>query len=277
MVGFYPFLPLTFSAPRPARCDHTPSGGRLIKMLAVTISFAGKDHSDAVLRAKASPRVELDYELFVYRRIDDFAAGQREDFDDFLLIVPLQPIGTASVRRVLEEQCEERRFLASLGDVDHVARFDEVGRNVDRVRLFPIGALHEEMAVRHELTRLRATSREIGTAYNIVETTFQKLQERLTGLPGNPRGVAEVILELRLDDAVVATHLLLLAKLTTILADLGASRLSLRFLARGRTASFDGAFFGKAAIALEEKLDFFAGFARRGFATAEAANRACIA
>src|SRR2546421_1739255 len=107
------------------------------------------------------------------------------------------------------------------------------------------------MTVRHELTRLRTAQRQIDTIDGVIQSTLEKLEKRLTGLARNTRRLAEVVLELGLEYTIVTAHLLLLAKLTSVLADLGAGRFTLRLLTRRRTTALDSALFRKATIALE--------------------------
>ncbi len=97
--------------------------------------------------------------------------------------------------------------------------------------------------MRHELPRLGPAHRQVYAVHDVVEAAFQQLQERLTGLSRDARGLPEVVLELRFEDAVIAAHLLLLAQLTAVFANLLTARLALRFLTRCGAAPFDGTLF----------------------------------
>src|SRR5450755_188591 len=123
-----------------------------------------------------------------------------------------------------------------------------------------------------QLARLRPARCQVQAVDDVIEPPFEQLQEDLTCLPRHALGLAEVVLELRLEHAVVLAHLLLFAQLAAVLRDLLAAFGILRFLAGRRAAPFDGALLGQAALAFEEEFDFFTGFAGRRLATADAAN-----
>src|ERR1700682_2331995 len=129
------------------------------------------------------------------------------------------------------------------------------------------------MAMRDELARLRAARREVHSVDHVVEPPLEQLQERAAGLTRDARRFAEIILELRLVNAIVAAHLLLVTQLAAVFRNLLTTRLALCLLPRRRAATFDRALFGETAVAFEEKLDLFAGLARGGFAAAETADR----
>jgi len=155
---------------------------------------------------------------------------------------------------------------AAIADGDRVARLHEEARDVDDA------AVDAEVAVRHELTRLRAAHRGVHAVHDVVETALEQLQERLTGLPRHGCRGAEVVLELRFEDAVIAAHLLFLTQLASVFGDLLTARFALSLLAGRGAAALDRALFGQAAVALEEQLDLLAGLARRGFPAAQAAH-----
>jgi len=123
-----------------------------------------------------------------------------------------------------------------------------------------------------ELARLRTTRSQVQAVDDVIESPFQKLHERAARLSRYARRLAEIVFELRFMDAVIAAHLLLFTQLAPVFRRLLPSRLPLRLLSRRGSASFDRALFRQAAIALKEEFDFFTGFARCGFAAAEAAD-----
>jgi hypothetical protein len=106
------------------------------------------------------------------------------------------------------------------------------------------------MAVAHELTRLRAGSRESQPVDDVVETRLEQAQEVLTGDPGSARRLRVVGAELLLEQAVVAARLLLLAQLEQVLRLLDAPT---AVLAGRIAAALDRALLGQAALALEEE------------------------
>src|SRR5580658_4172652 len=117
--------------------------------------------------------------------------------------------------------------------------------------------------MRDELARLRAALRQVQPIDHVVESPLEQLQERASGLARNARRLAEIVSELRLVDAVITAHLLLLAQLTPVLRDLRPRFIAGRFLTGSRAAPLDRTHAGKAAVALEEQLNFLARFAGR--------------
>jgi hypothetical protein len=141
---------------------------------------------------------------------------------------------------------EYDRLLGAVAERDHVARLHEERRDVDDP------AVHAEVAVRHELARLRPAHGHVHPVDHVVEPALEQLQERLARLARHARGAAEVVLELRFEHAVVAAHLLLLAQLAAVLGDLLTRLGVLRLLTRGGTAALDGALARQAAVAFDQ-------------------------
>src|SRR4029077_9089735 len=98
---------------------------------------------------------------------------------------------------------------------------------------------------------------QVQTIDDVVETRFEQPEERGAGLTLAPGGLSEIVLELTLQHAVDAPHLLLLAKLASVLRYFRAV-LDVRFLSRSRRAPFDRALLGQASFAFQEELDLFA-------------------
>ena len=142
---------------------------------------------------------------------------------------------------------------------DDVVGTNLVARDVDAA------AVHLEVAVAHELARLRARRREAEAVHDVVEARLEHAQELLAGDAGAPRRLLVVRAELLLEQAVVAARLLLLAQLQEVLALLDAAA---AVLTRRIRAALDRALLGQAALALQEEL--------QAFATADAALRAEI-
>src|SRR6516162_2323032 len=131
------------------------------------------------------------------------------------------------------------------------------------------------MAMGHQLTCLRAARRQVEAVDDVVETALEQLKKRSTGLPRYTRRFAEVVFELRLVNAVVAAHLLLLAQLAAILGNLRAS-LTRSFLPGSGSSPFHRAVAREATIAFKEELDLLAGFACGSLSPAEPADRANV-
>jgi hypothetical protein len=153
---------------------------------------------------------------------------------------------------------------------DHVARLHDERGDVDDP------AVDAEVTVRDELAGLLAAHRQVEAIHDVVEAPLERLKEDLTGLSGDALSFAEVALELRLEHAVVAAHLLLLTQLAAVFRDLLTGLGVLRLLTGRGAAALDRALAREAAVALEEELDLFAGFRGGGFAAAQTAHRSGI-
>src|SRR5439155_24739729 len=128
-----------------------------------------------------------------------------------------------------------------------------------------LAAVHGDVAVGHELPRLRARLRETGAVDGVVETRLEVDEERLARRAGHLGGAVERVLHLALEHAVHAPRLLLLAKLEREVAHLATALL---VHARWRRALLERA-LREALLALEEKL--------HALAAADPADRACVA
>src|SRR5207237_7910517 len=106
--------------------------------------------------------------------------------------------------------------------------------------------------VAHELTRLRARRGEAEPVHDVVETTFEELEQRDAGDAARPLRLFEVPAELILEHAVDALHLLLLAELQAVAGELRLPRLAV--LARREVALLDGALLRVAAFPFQEQL-----------------------
>ena len=126
-----------------------------------------------------------------------------------------------------------------------------------------------------ELAGLRARRREAEPEDDVVETGLERLQERLAGHAVVGLGLAEVVAELALEDAVHAADLLLLAQLDAVLAHLAAAD---AVLAGRRGPALERALLGVAARALQEELAALAAAqAADGFGVAGHRLRPCAA
>src|SRR5581483_2041419 len=113
-------------------------------------------------------------------------------------------------------------------------------------------AVDVEVAVAHELARLRAGGGEAEAVDDVVEPRLEHPQQLLAGDTGALGRLLVVRAELLLEQAVVPARLLLLAQLEQVLALLDAAA---AVLARRVGAALDGALLRQAALALEEELD----------------------
>src|SRR5262249_5178733 len=159
------------------------------------------------------------------------------------LVVRLEPRSNSSgeVGRVADRLLGGRTGL----ERDHVVGPHLVARDVDAA------AVHGEVAVAHELPGLCAGRREAEPVDDVVEPGLERTKEVLAGNAALARRLLVVGAELRLEQAVVAAGLLLLAQLQQVLGLLDPAA---AVFARRVAAALDGALLGQAALALEEEL-----------------------
>src|SRR5512138_2393829 len=119
------------------------------------------------------------------------------------------------------------------------------------------------MPMPHQLPSFCMVGRKSQSVYDVVQPSFEQLQQILAGNALHARGLLVVAAELPLRQAVHALQLLLFAQLRPIVRKFSAPSLSV--LTRGIGTTFVTALVGVAAIALEEEL--------RVFPATEAANR----
>src|SRR5690606_9208986 len=109
------------------------------------------------------------------------------------------------------------------------------------------------VAVHDQLPGLGARIGEAHAVDDVVETGLENLQEIVARHATTPNGLLVVLAKLRLENAVVPAHLLLLAKLQ---AELGrAPGAALSVLAGAVAALADRTLVGVAARALQIELD----------------------
>src|SRR6185312_3609872 len=113
-------------------------------------------------------------------------------------------------------------------------------------------AVHEEVAVADELTRLRARRRQSESVDDVVEPPLEELQQGHAGNAARALGGLEVAAELILEHPVDALHLLLLAQLQAVAGELRLPRLAV--LPGREIALLDRALLRIAALPLEEQL-----------------------
>ena len=104
--------------------------------------------------------------------------------------------------------------------------------------------------VAYKLTGLAARSRKTESEHDVVEATFQLLQEHFTGHAFGARGFLKVVAELAFLREVDSLCFLLLAELQAVAYDFGLTIFAV--LARGKVPFFDGALVGEALRAFEE-------------------------
>ena len=141
-------------------------------------------------------------------------------------------------------------FGAAAAHGHEIASLERIRRHVD------LAAVHREVAVAHELTRLRPRRRQAEAVDDVVEPALEQLQQRLARDAARPVGHLEVAPELVLENAVDALDLLLLAQLQAVAHELRLAQLAV--LPGRKVALLDRALLRVAALSLEEELHAFA-------------------
>src|SRR5689334_17871588 len=192
-------------------------------------------------------RVVLHDQLLLDRRVDVGPVGEPEHGARQVVVVGLEPgrHRRRQVGRVGDDGLGRRPFAHR----DDVTRGYLVRRDVHLL------AVDREVVVPHELPALRPRGREAEPVDDVVEPQLEHAQEVLAGDAAAAAGLGVVAAELRLEHAVVAAHLLLLAQLEQVLGLLDAAA---AVLARRVGAPLDGALLGQAALALQKELHVLA-------------------
>ena len=189
--------------------------------------------------------VQLDDQVFLDRKGDVLARGQREDPALQVLPIDLEPArhGLGAVRG------HDGLDVLALGrpgpEGDDVARLDQRGGDIGPVIVDP------EVAVPDELAGVPPGQGEPEQEDDVVQPPFEHGQEVLAGDPLLSLGPFEEEAELLLRHAVVPFQLLLLAELDGV-PQHPLARASV--LARGVGPPFEGALVGQALRALEIEL-----------------------
>src|SRR5262249_33269268 len=134
--------------------------------------------------------------------------------------------------------------------LDLVVGPTEKRRDVDLV------SVHSEMAVAHQLPRLRMVGREPEPVDDVVEAPLQELEQVLARDTLHPDRLVVVTAELALGEAVDPLPLLLFAQLRAVVRQLAPPRLPV--LAGRVGAPLVSALVRVAAVPLEEQLHVFA-------------------
>src|SRR5690606_24804042 len=135
-----------------------------------------------------------------------------------------------------------------LTDTDLVARLDHIARDVDHP------AVHLDVTVTDELTRLPPARRERETVHDVVQPALPRDQQVLTRHARPLRRTLVQPPEVTLRDPVDPADLLLLAKLLRILRRLATPRLSQTMLAGRIIPTLDRTLVRITLRALQEKL-----------------------
>ena len=126
-----------------------------------------------------------------------------------------------------------------------VVRTHLVRRDIDLL------AVHEEVGMTDQLTRLTARGAEAQPIHHVVEPHLEEAEQVLAGDPLLAACRLVVVVELLLEHLVVAARLLLLAQLQQVL---GLLHTAAAVLTRRIRTTLDRALVCEAALALEEEL-----------------------
>src|SRR5690606_19444766 len=136
------------------------------------------------------------------------------------------------------------------GQLDHIARLDDIRRDVHAL------AIDQNRVVTDQLARLGARSTEAHAVHDGVETTFEQLQQVLTGLTAATIGFREHTAELTFQHAIQAADLLLFTQLNTVAGH--ALTRTLAMLTRSVGTALNRALVGETLLALQKQLFAFA-------------------
>src|SRR4051794_4854673 len=156
-------------------------------------------------------RVQLDDELLADRHVDVIALRQITNSDLLASVARLEPTDEAAVEDV-EVVLDDDHVASLLVKADDVALLHAEAGDVDAL------AVDEDLAVAHELARLRAGLGPAGAVHDVVEPLLEEAQQVLTGRSGEAVGLFIRATELPLEDAVDVLRLLLLLHLGEVLA-----------------------------------------------------------
>src|SRR5262245_36030163 len=121
-------------------------------------------------------------------------------------LVDLDPARPLALLGGLERGRHERKLAALLVDLGRVVRRDLVARDVHAL------AVDENVSVTDELASLSAALRKTDAQHDVVEPLLDQTQHLFAGASLHAGRLAVVTAELRLEQAVDAAHLLLLAQ-----------------------------------------------------------------
>src|SRR5712664_3477685 len=187
-------------------------------------------------------RVELDDQLLLDGHGDVVARRRRLHRALEPALVQVEPGGDAAAVHRLQRLVDADDLAGLLLHRDHVAHLHLVAGDVD------LAVVDAEVAVAHQLAGLGAGVGEAQPEDDVVEALLEELEQVLAGLALGGAAAQVVAAELRLQQAVEALDLLLLAQLHAVLGELGAP---LAVLARRVRTALDRALVRVAAVALQ--------------------------
>src|SRR5216684_2282036 len=201
--------------------------------------------------AQAAPlrillRVQFDDELLVdRRRLHVIALRHSHNLGLELFALLFEPGHSVLALRDVAGFQHHGVLVHFFLDGHFLADVDEIGGDVD---LLPVYA---DVAVQHELPRLRTRGRQTRAPHHIIQTALEHDDKVFACRALGARGLLKVIAELPLQQPVSALDLLLLAQLQAVARNLGAPRLPV--LPRHEVALLNRALLRKATQAFQKQ------------------------
>src|SRR5580658_10432303 len=198
------------------------------------MEYLAKDFGHCAARAAMPPAgrredallgIQLDDQALVDVGQDLLPFGNSLQKTGELLVVHFDPVREAHLGRHREGRRYASLLLRFLTEVDHIAGLALIGGDVHQL------VVYRHTLVTHQLPRLGARDGKAHPVDHVIETRFQKLQQRLAGRAGTARGLLVVVAELPLEHSIHAAQLLLLAQLQPVL---GQTLLALALHTAGR-------------------------------------------
>src|SRR6267143_3580767 len=192
-------------------------------------------------------RIQFDDELLVdRRRLHVVALRQSHDLGLEVFALLFEPRYSALALCNVASFEHHGVLVHFFLDGYFLADVHQIGRNVD---LLPV---HPNVAVQHELPRLRTRGRQTRAPHHVVQTALKHDDQVLACRPLGARSLLKVVAKLPLQQPVRALDLLLLAQLQAVPGNLRAPRLPV--LPRHEIALLDRALLRKASQAFQEQL-----------------------
>src|SRR5258708_15694668 len=192
-------------------------------------------------------RIQFDDELLVdRRRLHVVALRQSNDLGLEVFALLFEPRYSALALCNVASFEHHGVLVHFFLDGYFLADVHQVGRDVD---LFPV---HPDVAVQHELPRLRTRGRQTRAPHHVIQTALEHDDQVLAGWTLGARSLLKVIAELPLQQPVRALDLLLLAQLQAVSGDLRAPRLPV--LPRHEVALLNRALLRRATQAFQKQL-----------------------
>jgi len=119
--------------------------------------------------------IKLNYQLLIHRQLNIFTLGQCQDAPFVIVAIDFEPRRRISVSGKFLCLLENRQLTAGLANHDLIANTDLERWDVH------LAAIHIDVAVTNQLTRLATGDAESDAKNNGIETALELLQQQLAG------------------------------------------------------------------------------------------------